>query len=49
MKKSLNVLSNEHGLSLLAKLSAMSDSDITGLDKILDDSRGQILCFLAKC
>lgn len=33
----INVLSNEHGLSLLAKLSAMSDSDITDLDRILDE------------
>ena len=33
----INVLSNEHGLSLLAKLSAMSDSDIANLDKILDE------------
>lgn len=33
----INVLSNEHGLSLMAKLSAMSDSDISNLDKILDE------------
>lgn len=33
----INVLSNEHGLSLLAKLSTMSDSDISNLDKILDE------------
>ena len=33
----INVLSNEYGLSLLSKLSAMSDSDIANLDKILDE------------
>ena len=33
----INVLSNEHGLSLMAKLSEMSDSDIANLDKILDE------------
>lgn len=33
----INVLSNEHGLSLLTKLSTMADSDISNLDKILDE------------
>ncbi len=33
----VNVLSNEKGLSLLAKLSVMSDSSLSDLDKILDE------------
>ena len=33
----INVLNNEHGLSLLAKLSEMSDPDISNLDKLLDE------------
>ncbi len=33
----VNVLSNERGLSLLAKLSVMSDADLTDLDKVLDE------------
>lgn len=33
----VNVLSNENGISLLAKLSAMSDSSIADLDQILDE------------
>ena len=33
----VNVLSNENGLSLLAKLSVMSSSSITELDRILDE------------
>lgn len=33
----VNVLSNEQGLSLLAKLSVMSDASISELDKILDE------------
>lgn len=33
----VNVLSNERGLSLLTKLSVMSDSSIADLDKILDE------------
>lgn len=32
----VNVLSNENGLSLLAKLSTMSDASLSDLDKILD-------------
>ena len=33
----MNVLSNERGLSLLAKLSVMSDASLSDLDKILDE------------
>lgn len=33
----VNVLSNERGLSLLAKLSVMSDASLSDLDKILDE------------
>lgn len=33
----VNVLSNEKGLSLLAKLSVMSDSSLSDLDRILDE------------
>lgn len=33
----VNVLSNEKGLSLLSKLSVMSDSSLSDLDKILDE------------
>lgn len=33
----VNVLSNERGLSLLAKLSMMSDTSLSDLDKILDE------------
>ncbi|MEG0895748.1 MAG: hypothetical protein RSE93_08515, partial [Oscillospiraceae bacterium] len=33
----INVLNNENGISLLAKLSSMSDESITDLDKILDE------------
>lgn len=33
----INVLSNDRGLSLLAKLSVMSDSSLSDLDKILDE------------
>lgn len=33
----VNVLSNEKGLSLLAKLSVMSDSSLSDLDEILDE------------
>lgn len=33
----INVLSNEKGLSLLTKLSVMSDSSISDLDRILDE------------
>lgn len=33
----VNVLSNEKGLSLLAKLSVMSDSSLSDLDKFLDE------------